>query len=130
MANANPQRNDFSGGKAADEEATPIDLAHLRRYTLGDRRLELEILALFATQVPLTLATLRRAQSDRDWSNAAHSLKGSARAVGAWQLAELAECAERLARVSERRACDRMLRRLEAAGAKACAHVASLGEHE
>ncbi len=42
-----------------------------------------------------TIERLRRAQTERDWREAGHTLKGSARAVGAWRLAQVAEAAER-----------------------------------
>jgi len=74
----------------------PVDLEHLARYTLGERALEREVLELFCTQSVLYLDQLRAAMSDRDWKNAAHSLKGSARAVGAWRAAQAAERAEAL----------------------------------
>ena len=74
----------------------PVDLAHLRRFTLGDRRLEREVLTLFIEHAPVSIAAMRAALTDRDWTNAAHSLKGSARAVGAWRIATLAERAEQL----------------------------------
>src|SRR5438477_13201125 len=93
------------------EESTlreePLDIFHLRRFTLGDRRLELEILNLFIDQVPLTIVALQNARNDHDWLNAAHTLKGSARAVGAWRLAKLAERAERLGTISDTAACER-----------------------
>ncbi|MBN9246850.1 MAG: Hpt domain-containing protein, partial [Hyphomicrobium sp.] len=74
----------------------PIDLAHLRRYTLGDKALEDEVLRLFLAQLPETLAALRTAATERDWKIAAHTLKGSSRAVGAWRIASLAQEAEAL----------------------------------
>ena len=74
--------------------ARPIDSAHLARYTLGDASLEREILGLFIAQAPQTLARLREADSERSWREAAHTLKGSARAVGAWRLAKAAEDCE------------------------------------
>lgn len=73
----------------------PIDLTHLRRFTCGDVALEEELLDLFQQQAPLTLAQLEEAQSDRQWIEAAHALKGSARAVGAQEVAELAADAEK-----------------------------------
>lgn len=76
--------------------AQPVDLEHLARYTLGERALEKEILELFCTQSVLYLEQLRAAMSDRDWRDAAHSLKGSARAIGAWRAAKAAERAEAL----------------------------------
>ena len=47
--------------------------------------LEQEILALFIEQAPVTIDALKHAHTKRDWSIAAHTLKGSARAVGAWR---------------------------------------------
>jgi HPt (histidine-containing phosphotransfer) domain-containing protein len=75
-----------------------IDREHLRRYTLGDPALEREILGLFIAQLPLTLEALKFAATDRDWHMAAHTLKGSARAVGASELARLALDAEKTGR--------------------------------
>jgi len=106
--------------------AGPIDLAHLRRFTLGDKRLEEEILKLFIEQAPVTIEAMRRAQTKRDWVRAAHTLKGSARAVGAWRLAELAESAERLEGPSDRPNCALALRHLEEAAGVARAHIVSL----
>jgi HPt (histidine-containing phosphotransfer) domain-containing protein len=103
----------------------PLDICHLRRFTLGDRRLEIEILNLFIDQVPLTIAVLQNARNDHDWLNAAHTLKGSARAVGAWRLAELAE---RLETISDRTACVSMLRQLEKAAEEARDYIVALGK--
>jgi HPt (histidine-containing phosphotransfer) domain-containing protein len=77
-----------------ERASAPIDVEHLGRYTLGDKALEKEILGLFLTQMPDLLASLRTAQSEREWKMAAHSLKGAARAIGAWHMASAAEEAE------------------------------------
>jgi HPt (histidine-containing phosphotransfer) domain-containing protein len=74
----------------------PIDLTYLARFTLGHAALEHEVLQLFAEQMPLYLVQLRAASTRKTWSEAAHSIKGSAAAVGAWRLARCAELAERL----------------------------------
>lgn len=74
----------------------PIDLVHLARYTLGNRALELEILQLFQRQSEIDINRLATAQTDKAWLEAAHTIKGSARAVGAWHVGLLAEAAERL----------------------------------
>ena len=63
---------------------------------MGNEALAQEVLKLFAAQAPLVLDRLRRAQSDVDWHRAAHTLKGSAAAVGARQLQRWAELAERV----------------------------------
>lgn len=73
----------------------PLDMEHLRRFTLGDTDLEEEILGLFISHAPETLASLRAADGPVEWRAAAHGLKGSARAVGAHTVAELASIAER-----------------------------------
>lgn len=72
----------------------PVDLKHLQRYTLGDSNLEREVLDLFLAQLPATIAALGAAQTENDWRVAAHTLKGSGRAVGAWRIARIAEQAE------------------------------------
>jgi HPt (histidine-containing phosphotransfer) domain-containing protein len=74
--------------------AQPIDLVHLSRYTLGNQALQCEVLQLFADQAPLTLAQLHAADTQKAWRDAAHALKGSARAVGAWRVGNCAEKAE------------------------------------
>lgn len=71
-----------------------IDLDHLRRFTRGDEMLEAEILDLFRQHADATLSQLAALSNDRDWRIAAHTLKGSARAVGAWDVAAAAERAE------------------------------------
>lgn len=74
--------------------ADVIDLAHLVRQTLGDSVLEREILQLFARQATSLVVSIEApAQADKR-AMAAHTLKGSARAIGAWRVAEAAERAE------------------------------------
>jgi HPt (histidine-containing phosphotransfer) domain-containing protein len=66
----------------------PIDIEHLRHMTLGDASLEREVLAMFSAQaVSLSgaLATL-----PADTGALAHTLKGSARAIGAFGVADAA----------------------------------------
>lgn len=72
----------------------PIDLVHLVRQTLGDRSLEREILQLFSVQARTILAHLGVAETGRSRMELAHTLKGSARAVGAWRVADRAERCE------------------------------------
>ncbi len=76
-------------------QVDPVDIKHLRRYTLGDVALEREVLTLFINQLPATISALGTAICDKDWKMAAHTLKGSGRAVGAWRIARIAEQAER-----------------------------------
>ena len=71
--------------------ARPVDLVHLSRQTMGDRDLEREVLALFERQSEMMLQRLRNATCARNWSEAAHTLKGSARGIGAFDVASIAE---------------------------------------
>ncbi|MGL4395503.1 MAG: Hpt domain-containing protein [Hyphomicrobium sp.] len=107
--------------KDASHDA-PIDLAHLRRYTLGDAGLEREVLDLFLAQLPKTIAALSTAGDDKAWRMAAHTLKGSGRAVGAWRLAMLAEQAEH-GRDSELTTLAALVKRIEDAADEARAFI-------
>ena len=91
----------------------PVDLAHLRRYTGGDEELERQTLTLF---VPDALGYVARIEAG-EVKVAAHTLKGSAQAIGAWRLASLAERAEKGEKLGrELRAA------IEEVRAFACAH--------
>jgi HPt (histidine-containing phosphotransfer) domain-containing protein len=69
-------------------DLVPIDPAHLAKMTLGDRALEREVLTLFAAQAASLMATL--AAWPADAAALAHTLKGSARAIGAFAVADAA----------------------------------------
>jgi len=71
----------------------PIDLVHLARTTLGDRALEREVLQLFDRQSTLLIARMRSA-APAGVATLAHTLKGSARGIGAWRVARAAEALE------------------------------------
>ena len=115
-ARATQPRHDSRIPGAVDMPGTdPIDRAHLARYTLGSPTLEREILGLFLAQLPLSIEQLRFAATDREWQIAAHTIKGSARAVGAWQIAALARDAEQSSGISDEAERDRTLAALEAA---------------
>ena len=67
----------------------PIDLEHLRRMTLGDAGLEREVLAMFAAQTVKLIGALIALPAEA--GALAHTLKGSARAIGAFAVAAAAE---------------------------------------
>jgi HPt (histidine-containing phosphotransfer) domain-containing protein len=67
----------------------PIDVEHLGRMTLGDASLEREVLAMFSAQAVRLIGQLAAVPPDAD--GLAHTLKGSARAIGAFGVAEAAE---------------------------------------
>lgn len=76
--------------KGARKRLKAFDINLLRRYTFEDPALERELLELFRGQLPLLVLQLAGAKGQSEWHMAAHTLKGSARSVGAPALAELA----------------------------------------
>jgi HPt (histidine-containing phosphotransfer) domain-containing protein len=68
-----------------------IDFTHLDQYTLGDEGLQGELLRLFSMQLEAQMNELHGCTDAGAWKQAAHTLKGAARAVGVWQVAEVAE---------------------------------------
>ena len=70
----------------------PIDTEHLQRMTLGDAGLEHEVLAMFSAQAVTLLGALAALPANA--GAMAHTLKGSARAIGAFRVAEAAESLE------------------------------------
>ena len=75
----------------------PIDIAHLKRMTLGDAGLEREVLAMFAGQAVRLIEALAALPADA--AEIAHTLNGSARAIGAFKVAEAAEALRGRSRV-------------------------------
>jgi len=73
-----------------------IDLKHLARMTLGERGLEAEVLTLFDRQAAVLLDHMRQA-APQAIAAFAHTLKGSARGIGAWRVARAAELVENAA---------------------------------
>lgn len=94
-------KSGIPGDHAAASFERPIDLVHLARQTLGDRSLEREVLNLFVVQARSVLAQMQAAPPGRPRLELAHTLKGSARSVGAWQVAAEAEACETLFEATE-----------------------------
>lgn len=72
----------------------PIDLVHLARQTMGDRALETEILAMFAKQMSSARFAMSNGNAD-ERKRLAHTIKGTARSVGAFTVADVAERIEK-----------------------------------
>lgn len=70
-----------------------LDAGHLARQTFGDAALERELLVLFSGQSAALAARIVAGEAP-ERRMAAHTLKGSARAVGAWALAAAAAAVE------------------------------------
>ena len=85
-----------AGRKLTGPTAAAIDDDHLRQMTLGDPALEREVLEIFMRQAALMLRRIAGARPALA-AAAAHTLKGSARGIGAWRVAQAADCLERAA---------------------------------
>jgi HPt (histidine-containing phosphotransfer) domain-containing protein len=74
-----------------------IDLAHLARYTGGEKAMNAEILRLFDGQISEMVGQLRSVIAARDakrWKEITHTIKGAARGVGAFSFGDAAAAAE------------------------------------
>jgi HPt (histidine-containing phosphotransfer) domain-containing protein len=98
--------------------AQPVDISHLDRYTGGERAINEEVLRLFETSCSQALARLEALLAEehpgalpKDWRETAHTLKGAARGIGAFELADAAAEAE--ASVSDRRAAIAAFQRMK-----------------
>ncbi|MBD1547845.1 Hpt domain-containing protein [Roseibium aggregatum] len=69
----------------------PIDLVRLAANTLGNRDLEIQVLRLFVTQSSAALKRLSQEEDAGVLHDLVHTLKGSARAVGADAVANRCE---------------------------------------
>jgi HPt (histidine-containing phosphotransfer) domain-containing protein len=81
----------------AEPSERDIDLVHLARQTGGDEALEREVLGLFRDQCARLVAAMTRDGFGQPSRDAAHTLAGASKAVGAFRVAALAERVERAA---------------------------------
>ncbi len=75
----------------------PVDLVHLSHYTGGDSALNAEVLQLFVNQageLVRRMDSVLQAGDAKTWREVAHSLKGAARGIGAFQMADAAAACE------------------------------------
>lgn len=111
---------DRPGGEGAKApRARPIDFAHLDRQTMGDRTLEQEVLALFIHQANSVGEQIAQAGRE-DRLRLAHTLKGAARSVGAFPIAD---CLAELESRPDEEALLRQLKRLVAEAAETVASI-------
>ena len=73
----------------------PVDYAHLNVQAAGDKGVMREVLGLFVTHCEQVLAELEKAEDAKTWKLWTHTLKGSARGIGAFAVADAAAEAER-----------------------------------
>jgi len=87
------------------ERASVVDLEHLNKYTGGEPALNGEILRLFqkqATDIVTRLQACLDAGDNEGWFEATHTLKGAARGIGSFALADTIADAEKLQPATDR----------------------------
>jgi hypothetical protein len=77
---------------AAWQPSGIVDFGYLEGFTAGDRRVIDEVLTLFRQQAQLWAVSLGAA--DPNWRDVVHTIKGSARGVGANALGDVCAQAE------------------------------------
>jgi len=108
----------------SDRRRAVIDEDHLGRMTLGDRRLERDVLEIFVRQTAIMLGRITGAEPALA-AAAAHTLTGSARGIGAWRVARAAEQLECVASgKSGAAALDEAVEELKSATMEASAAIA------
>jgi HPt (histidine-containing phosphotransfer) domain-containing protein len=75
-----------------------MDLDHLSAMTGGDAALGIEVIEIFQHQAQLWSRLLDPRLPARDWSDAAHTIKGASLGIGALKLAAACERAEKAGR--------------------------------
>ncbi|WJR76262.1 Hpt domain-containing protein [Bradyrhizobium sp. NP1] len=86
------QRTDWMPSPPLAPDDGPIDLDHLRRMTLGDAALEREVLTMFVAQSDQIVGAL--ADLPERAGELVHTLKGAARAIGAFAVGDAAAALE------------------------------------
>ncbi len=79
---------------SASNTQTEIDFEHIKQYVGDDLELTKEVFGLFKNQVEMWSRAMDAQADDESWSAVMHSLKGSARAVGAHNLSAMCEKGE------------------------------------
>jgi len=103
---------------------TAIDFDHLSRQTGGDHELERELLVLFSQQCCGHLRTIHHGESLKARMDAAHTLKGAALAIGAWQVADAAGLIEQQLAQADQSRAEPTMDALALAAAEARAEIA------
>ena len=77
---------------AAQRPSSAMDFGYLEGFAAGDTAVVREVLILFGQQARLWIACLKAAAPD--WRDVVHTIKGSARGVGASRLGDICARAE------------------------------------
>jgi len=109
-----------------DTDLLILDEEHLGRMTLGDRRLEGEVLEIFVRHSATTLDLILDCVTGQDAATAAaaaHTMIGAARGIGAWRVAQAAERVERAAGAGSEQELNKAVAALKAASLEANAVI-------
>lgn len=110
-------------------DSAPIDRRHLTQMTFGEQSLEREVLELFDRQAAMLIGRMRGVEgamvAGAVAAAMAHTLKGSARGIGAWRVAEAAEAVE-IAATGPKPMLVAGIERLDGAVAEARVEIAGL----
>jgi len=115
-----------SPGAGADTQPRILDEEHLGHMTLGDRRLEREVLEIFVRHGATTFDLILDCVAGQDPAAvavAAHTMIGAARGIGAWRVAQAAEQLERAAGTGGEQELDEAVAALKAASLEANAVI-------
>lgn len=85
-------------GRQAIIGAPVLDREHLARQTFDDADLQAELIALFLAQCAKLRPVIEGDADARARADAAHTLKGGARGIGAFAVAQAAEAVEKALR--------------------------------
>lgn len=88
----------LSSDASAPAAVKVFDQGHFAMMTADDRSLQVELIHLFRQQAVLWRRLLIPDAPTHTWRDAAHTVKGTARGLGLWALAEACENAETLAK--------------------------------
>lgn len=86
--------DDEAGNASVRPRPQLLDLVHLSCHTFGDPDLERDVLRLFLDQAENTARALRASGNAAERGRLYHLVRGSARGVGAFELAEIAHRGE------------------------------------
>jgi HPt (histidine-containing phosphotransfer) domain-containing protein len=75
--------------------AQAVDYEHLKNQAAGNLPVMREVLDLFVVHTEQVIGELERAEDAKAWKQWTHTLKGSARGIGAFAVADAAAEAER-----------------------------------
>lgn len=119
-------KNNQELGQAEANTQDPLDFEFLAAQTFGDKALQIDVLRLFLAQSARLVPALP-ALGAQEQADAAHLLKGSARGIGAWPAAAIADLFEGAAAADRPAVFGEVVTVFEAARGAITAYLQRLG---